>query len=146
MKSTIIIFLVFLISLTAQSQLVINELDSDSDSIDDLEFVEIKSNTPNFNLDGYVIVFFNGSNSGENKSYLTFDLSGYTTDINGLLLMGSSQVSPVPQYIIPPNLIQNGADAVAIYQAAFTDFPEGTLATQTNLIDALVYDTSDRSI
>ncbi|MGO2358948.1 endonuclease [Mesonia sp.] len=143
MKSTIIIFLVFLISLTAQSQLVINELDSDSDSIDDLEFVEIKSNTPNFNLDGYVIVFFNGSNSGENKSYLTFDLSGYTTDINGLLLMGSSQVSPVPQYIIPPNLIQNGADAVAIYQAAFTDFPEGTLATQTNLIDALVYDTSD---
>lgn len=143
MKSTIIIFLVFLISLTAQSQLVINELDSDSDSIDDLEFVEIKSNTPNFNLDGYVIVFFNGSNSGGNKSYLTFDLSGYTTDINGLLLMGSSQVSPVPQYIIPPNLIQNGADAVAIYQAAFTDFPEGTLATQTNLIDALVYDTSD---
>ncbi|MDQ7917886.1 endonuclease [Mesonia sp. MT50] len=143
MKSTIIIFLVFLISLTAQSQLVINELDSDSDSIDDLEFVEIKSNTPNFNLDGYVIVFFNGSNSGGNKSYLTFDLSGYTTDINGLLLMGSSQVSPVPQYIIYPNLIQNGADAVAIYQAAFTDFPEGTLATQTNLIDALVYDTSD---
>ncbi|MDT0294966.1 endonuclease [Mesonia ostreae] len=143
MKSTITLFLLFFISLISQAQLVINELDSDSDSIDDLEFVEIKSNTPNFNLNGYVIVFFNGSNSGGNKSYLTFDLSGYTTDINGLLLMGSNQVSPVPQYIISPNLIQNGADAVAIYQADFTDFPEGTLATQTNLIDALVYDTSD---
>ena len=143
MKSIITLFLLFLISLNSQAQLVINELDSDSESIDDLEFVEIKSETPNFDLDGYIIVFFNGSNAGGNKSYLTFDLSGYTTDINGLLLMGNSQVSPVPQYLISPNLIQNGADAVGIYQADPSVFPEGTLATQTNLIDALVYDTSD---
>jgi len=143
MKYIITLIFLFFISLTSTAQLVINELDSDSDSIDDLEFVEIKSNTPNFNLNGYVLVFFNGSTSGGNTSYLTFDLSGYTTDINGLLLMGSSQVSPVPQYIISPNLIQNGADAVAIYQESLSAFPDGTLATQTNLIDALVYDTND---
>ncbi|WAC01805.1 hypothetical protein N7U66_18255 [Lacinutrix neustonica] len=40
-------------------------------------------------------------------------------------------------------MIQNGADAVAIYQGNPTDFPEGTLATETNLIDALVYSTDD---
>ncbi len=74
---------------------------------------------------------------------MAIDLDGYTTDVNGLLLIGSTLVSPFPQLIISPNLIQNGPDAVAIYQASDTDFPEGTLATQTNLIDALMYDTSD---
>ena len=52
-------------------------------------------------------------------------------------------VSPVPQYFISDNTIQNGADAVAIYQGDDTDFPEGTQATTNNLIDALVYDTND---
>ncbi len=124
-------------------QVVINELDCDTPSIDDKEFVELKSDTPNYSLDGFVVVFFNGSDSGGNKSYLAIDLDGYTTDVNGLLLIGSASVSPFPQLVISPNLIQNGADAVAIYQGSFYDFPEGTLATQTNLIDALMYDTSD---
>ena len=122
-------------------QVVINELDCDTPSIDDKEFVELKSDTPNFSLDGYVVVFFNGSTSGGNKSYLAIDLDGYSTDVNGLLLIGSTTVSPFPQLVIAPNLIQNGPDAVAIYQASDTDFPEETLATQTNLIDALAYET-----
>ncbi len=125
------------------SQIVINELDCDSPSTDDKEFVELKSDTPNYSLDGYVVVFFNGSTSGGNTSYLTIDLDGYTTDVNGLLLIGSTTVSPFPQLVIAPNLIQNGADAVAVYQGSWFDFPEGTLATQTNLVDALMYDTSD---
>ena len=126
------------------AQIVINELDSDTVSIDDQEFLELKSDTPNFPLDGYVVVFFNGSASGGNSSYLAIDLDGYATDINGLLLIGSITVSPFPQLIIAPNLIQNGADAVAIYQADDIDFPEGTLATQTNLIDALMYSSATR--
>lgn len=125
------------------AQLVINELDADTQSVDDKEFIELLSQTPNFNLDGYVLVLFNGSNSGGDSSYFTLDLSGYTTDVNGILLIGSNTVSPIPQYIVSANLIQNGADAVAIYQAEPEDFPEGTLATTENLIDALVYDTSD---
>ncbi|MBT8394503.1 MAG: T9SS type A sorting domain-containing protein [Flavobacteriaceae bacterium] len=124
-------------------QIVINELDSDTDGVDDMEFVELKSDAPNFSLDGYVVVFFNGSDSGGNSSYLAIDLDGYVTDVNGLLLIGSTTVSPFPQLIIAANRIQNGADAVAVYQADATDFPEGTLATHTNLIDALMYDTSD---
>lgn len=70
-------------------------------------------------------------------------MNGLTTDANGLVLIGSNAVSPVPQRIIADNLIQNGADAVAVYLGSVADFPDGTLATTTNLIDALAYDTSD---
>lgn len=60
-----------------------------------------------------------------------------------MLLIGSTTVVPFPQYIIPVSVIQNGADAVAIYQASLDDFPDETLATQVNLVDALVYGTND---
>ena len=43
------------------AQIVINELDCDTPSTDILEFIELKSDTPNFPLDGYVVVLFNGS-------------------------------------------------------------------------------------
>ena len=132
-----------LLSTAAIGQLVINELDCDTPGIDTMEFLELLSDTPNFPLDGYVVVFFNGSESGGNSSYFTVDLDGYQTDVNGLLLIGSNSVSPVPQFLIPENTIQNGADAVAIYQGSDTDFPEETLATIDNLVDVLIYDTSD---
>lgn len=136
--------LLLLISGFGWSQvLLINELDPDSPSIDTAEFIELKSETPNFSTDGYILVFFNGSSSGGDSSYMVIDLEGYSTDNNGLLVVGGSEVSPFPQYLIPDNVIQNGADAVGIYQASVDDFPEGTLATQTNLIDAMVYGTND---
>lgn len=134
----------FLLSLLGWSQtLIINELDPDSPSTDTAEFVELKSQTPNFSTDGYILVFFNGSTSGGDSSYMVIDLNGYVTDNNGLLVIGSEGVSPFPQVFISENVIQNGADAVGVYQASVSDFPEGTLATQTNLIDAMVYDTND---
>ena len=142
-KSILLLLLLLLLSPLAFGQIVINELDCDTPSTDDKEFLELKSDTPNFPLDGYVVVFFNGSASGMNSSYYTIDLDGYTTDINGLFLIGSNSVSPIPQYLIPVSVIQNGADAVAIYQANDYDFPDFTLATITNLIDVLIYDTSD---
>ncbi|MFD2433156.1 hypothetical protein ACFSO9_06090 [Mesonia maritima] len=140
-KITTLLLLLTVFSLHAQ--VVINELDCDTQSIDDKEFVELKSNTPNYSLDNMVLVFFNGSSSGGNESYYKIDLDGYTTDINGILLIGSNGVSPSPQLVIPANVIQNGADAVAIYQGTPSDFPDGTLATTNNLIDALVYGTGD---
>jgi endonuclease I len=121
----------------------VNEIDSDTNSVDELEFVEIKSDSPNFSLDGYIVVMFNGSTNGSDSSYLAIDLNGFQTDLNGLFLIGNSNVSPSAQIIIPNNSIQNGADAVAIYQAPISDFPNSTLATTTNLVDAIVYDTSD---
>lgn len=125
------------------SQIVINELDTDTPGTDTQEFIELKSDTPNYSLDNFVIVLFNGSESGGNSSYFTIDLNGYSTDVNGLLLIGSNDVSPIPQKLISPAVIQNGPDAVAIYTGSSLDFPEGTLATTNNLIDALMYDTND---
>lgn len=143
MKASFTLFILFFIVKLSLGQVVINELDCDTESIDDKEFIELKTDSPYASLDDYVLVFFNGSSAGGNTSYYTIDLQGYTTDINGILLIGSTDVSPIPQLLIPPNTIQNGADAVGIYYGDYTDFPDYTLATTENLIDALVYGTSD---
>jgi len=143
MNHKITLLVTLFISQLTFSQVVINELDCDSPGAETMEFLELLSETPNYPLDGFVVVFFNGSDSGGNSSYFTIDLDGYTTDINGLLLIGSNSVSPVPQYLIAENVIQNGPDAVAIYQADDFDFPEETLATIDSLIDVLMYDTND---
>ena len=141
---SIFTFLFWLAFNTFGQAVVINEIDCDTPGIDDKEFVELLSSSPNFPLDGYVLVFFNGSDNGGNTSYLALDLDGYATDINGILLIGSTTVVPFPQYIIPTNVIQNGADAVAIYRGNAEDFIEGTLAfVDATLIDVLLYDTND---
>uniref|UniRef100_UPI0037C06C28 endonuclease n=1 Tax=Flavobacterium sp. TaxID=239 RepID=UPI0037C06C28 len=143
-----VLLLTLVYSFTGFSQIiVINEIDSDTPSIDTKEFVELKTSVPNFSLDGYVLVCFNGNpDSGSNtalKSYYTMSLNGLSTDANGIVLIGSNDVAPAPARTFGDNLLQNGADAVAIYSGTFEDFPDGTLATTTNLIHALAYDTSD---
>ncbi|MBQ4821142.1 endonuclease [Aquimarina sp. MMG016] len=143
MKKSFILCILSLFCGLSYGQVVINELDSDTPSTDDLEIVELKSDSPGFSMDGYVLVFFNGSTSGGDASYFALDLDGLSTDVNGILLIGSNAVSPVPEFILFDSTIQNGADAVALYLGNDTDFPDGTLATTTNLVDALVYDTSD---
>lgn len=144
MKTYYLVLLTFFISAMSIGQVVvINEVDSNTPSTDDKEIIELKSSTPNFSLTGYVLVLFNGSDNGGDSSYFTLDLDGFATDINGIFMLGSNGVSPVPDYILFDNAVQNGADAVAIYLGDDTDFPDGTLATSTNLIDALAYDTND---
>lgn len=143
MKKITFIVLLLISGFSWSQILVINELDADTPSIDTHEFIELKSATPNFSTDGYILVFFNGSSSGGDASYFVYDLNGLTTDINGLLVVGSANVSPFPQSLMAENVIQNGPDAVGIYQASINDFPEETVASQTNLIDAMVYGTND---
>jgi hypothetical protein len=135
--------LFLLISSISSAQLVINEFDSDTPSTNDKQFIELKSATPSFSLDGYVLVLFNGTGSQANLSYYALDLDGITTDLNGLALIGNSLVSPVPAELITDSTFQNGPDGAAIYLGNATDFPAGTTATTTNLIDALLYDTND---
>ncbi|WP_338378229.1 endonuclease [uncultured Flavobacterium sp.] len=125
------------------SQVVINELDADTPSTDTLEFLELKSTTPNFSLDGYVLVFYNGFTSGTGTlSYNSIDLDGYSTDINGIFLLGNSLLSPSPALVIPNSTIQNGPDLVALYLGNASDFPLDTPATATNVVDALAYSNS----
>ena len=140
--STFFLFFFFISS----AQVVINEIDADNPGNDIYEFVELKSSTPNFPLDGYVLVFFFFFNS---SSYYTFDLDGFVTDINGIIHFGNVAVSPAAVGIIPNNKIQNGPDVVALYLGNGSDFPyttsTGTLATLTNLIDAVAYSNSSSS-
>jgi hypothetical protein len=142
MMKKITLLLALLMVGTSFGQIVINELDADQTSTDTEEFIELLSATPNFNLDGYIVVLFNG-NIADNLSYTTVDLSGFTTDAEGYLIIGSDAVTGVDIALGADNTIQNGADAIAIYQDDAANFPNGTPPTTTNLIDALVYGTSD---
>jgi len=143
MKNFFYMLFVILIHQQLISQVRINELECDTPGLDLKEFIELKTETPNTSLDDYVLVFFNGSFAGDDSSYFSLNLDGVISDENGLVLIGSSTMTPFPQLLIPFNAIQNGADAIAIYYGDASDFPEGTKATTTHLIDALVYDTND---
>ena len=139
MKKIAILFL-FILSEFVNAQVVINEIDSDTAGADALEFIELKSTTPNFSLNGYVVVFYNGTGTGTGSlSYLALDLDGYFTDANGILVIGNAAVSPAPAVVIANNSIQNGPDAVALYLDNAINFPLNTVATATNAINAVAY-------
>jgi len=139
----LISIIIFLKVLSLDAQVIINELDVDTPSTDTMEFIELLTDTPEQPLDDYVLVLFNGSTSGGDSSYLALDLDGFVTDVNGIFVLGGPEVSPVGDFLLFENTFQNGADAVAIYQGSSNDFPDQTLATSVNLIDALAYDTND---
>jgi len=121
--------------------LLINEVDADTAGTDILEFVELyDGGVGSSSLDGFVVVFYNGSSD---TSYSAFDLDGYTTDASGYFILGNAAVSPSPAIVFPSNGLQNGADAVAIYEGDAADFPSATPLTTTGLVDAIVYDTND---
>jgi hypothetical protein len=118
--------------------LLINEVDSDQTATDMAEFVEIVTGVPGVSLAGYSLVFWNGNGD---VSYMVLNLNG-VTDANGMLLVGSSVMMPMPTIPLAGNsVVQNGQDAVGVYQAPTADFPNGTVVTAANLIDVLVYDT-----
>ncbi|MCT4645487.1 MAG: endonuclease [Carboxylicivirga sp.] len=125
-----------------QAQIVINEVDADTPGTDTNEFIELKTTTANMALDGYVVVLFNGS---DDKSYQSFDLDGYTSDANGLFVLGTGSVVPSPDLVFSKtsNMVQNGPDAVAVYSDNASDFANDTPITKSGLLDVLIYDTSD---
>ena len=141
---------------TSSAAIIINEIDSDSvntPSTDHAEFIELYSTTGGVeSLDGLVLVLFNGNGD---VAYAALDLDGFSTDANGFfwtasntpIYAGADNTSflnnPANAGGAPGNLLQNGADAVAIYTGNATDFADGTPATTTNLLDAIVYDTND---
>ncbi|MCH8533805.1 MAG: endonuclease [Flavobacteriaceae bacterium] len=135
----VLLSVALLFTFTIHAQIIINEVDADTPGVDTKEFVELKTENPFTSLDGYVLVHFNGSNFGSNQVWWTFDLDGYQTDVNGLFTIGGPELTPVPNAYMPINTILNGNAALGVYSGSSSDFPEGTLATTSNLIDALVY-------
>src|SRR5262249_18136900 len=125
---------------TPATNVIINELDSDTPGVDDAEFIELYGGgVGNTSLDGLVLVLFDGSS---NTSYNAFDLTGRSTDANGYFVIGDAIV-PGVDFVVGFGFLQNGEDAVALYAGSAADFPFGTPLTTTNLRDAVAYDTSD---
>ncbi len=119
--------------------LVINEIDVDTAGIDSMEFVELyDGGIGGLPLDGLTVVFYNGVSD---SSYSAYGLDGYTTDANGFFVLGNSATNP--DLTFNDNSLQNGADAVAIYLASESDFPNGSAVRVNGLLDAIVYDTDD---
>ena len=71
--------------------------------------------------------------------------TGYTTDANGYFVLGNPGVPNAGLTFDPGQfgLLQNGPDAVALYVGHASDFPNGTVVTTNNLLDAVVYGTDD---
>lgn len=145
MKTKLFFLLFIVFSSVSFAQVVINEIDPDTPSTDQKEFIELHSATPNFSLNGYVLVMYNATSTAPYSgtlSYNAIDLDGYTTDINGNFLIGNVQVIPAPALSMLDATLQNGPDAIALYLANGSDFPLNTPATSTNLVDAIAYSNS----
>ncbi|CAI8221993.1 MAG: Uncharacterised protein [Flavobacteriaceae bacterium] len=127
-------------SLSIAQSIKIVEIDADQTSTDDMEFLEIRTQSANQSLNGYTVVFYNGS---DNESYRTVDLTGFSSDSNGYFIIGSDLFPGADITMGPDNTIQNGADAIAIYNAPAANFPDDTPVTSSGLVDAVVYGTSD---
>jgi predicted extracellular nuclease len=124
--------------------IVINEVDADTPGADDIaEFVELyDGGAGDTSLDGLVLVFYNGSGD---LTYGSVDLDGMTTDGDGYaVICGEVDATFLPNCDLDsPVVIQNGPDAVALYQGNASDFPGNRAITTDGLVDALVHDTDD---
>jgi len=143
MKKILLLLLVCVSNVIAAqlADVRINEVDQDQPGTDTTEFVELFG-APNTPLDGLVLVFFNGAGDA---SYDVYDLTGKTTDESGFFLLGSQQMAGVDDTLTynAQGSIQNGQDAIALYLGTAADWPNGTLVTSANLVDAMVYSSGD---
>lgn len=126
------------VCIPAGGVLVINEIDADTaTAADTVEFIELyDGGLGNTSLDGMVVVFIDGA---DDTVYRAFQLDQFTTNAAGFFVIGSGDVVPAVDFQIPTNLLQNGTDAVALYQGMEADFTPGLAATADNLFDAVVY-------
>ena len=125
---------------TTSGAIVINEIDSDTTNTpenDAFEFLELYSTTGGVeSLNNLTVVYFNGGNAN-NRSYAVFDLDGLSTGASGFFTLGDAANFPanVIDLTVANDILQNGADAVAIYSG---DFALQQNPTTTNLLDAVV--------
>ncbi|PKP18940.1 MAG: hypothetical protein CVU05_12480 [Bacteroidetes bacterium HGW-Bacteroidetes-21] len=135
--STITFYKVDTIAINFIDFLVINEVDADQAGSDVREFIELyDGGTGNYSLDGYCIVLYNGNTD---VVYNAWGLSGHSTNANGYFVMGTTAVASATLNF-PGNTIQNGEDAIALYEGSVASFPAGTAIHKNGLIDAVIYD------
>jgi len=119
----------------------ISDFDASQEGEDTSEFVELtNTGTDPIALGGCSMVFFDGADS---KSYMAADLGG-TADAGGTFTLGNPTVEGVDQ-VFSEGTFQDGPDAMALYKAPASDFPDDTPVT-TNLesrLSAVVYVSDD---
>ncbi len=135
--------LVVAMGANAPAAFVINEVDSDTPGSDALEFIELKGN-PNESANGLILVLYDGAATGGPKSYRTIDLAGLTANADGYILIADNNVPNADLYLAN-GFVQNGEDAVGLYQDLATNFPNGTSPVTANLIDLLVYEANTQT-
>ncbi|XP_046702959.1 uncharacterized protein si:ch211-183d21.1 isoform X2 [Silurus meridionalis] len=119
------------------SCLIISEVNADNPALDTQEFVELFSlSGGSTSLNGYTLVFYNGNG---NVAYRVVNLSGHSTDERGFFLIGSAELQPPPAIQLPPNSVQNGPDAIALYGPSWVPVAEKGNVSAIGLLDALVY-------
>ena len=132
----------FGMSAFAQTTVVINEVNADNPGgTDSREFIELYG-TPNGSLNGYTLVLCGGSTI---TYYYAIDLSAYSLDQFGFFVAGNALATNV-DLVFANALLQHGPDAVALYFAPITNFPNGGAISSNNLVDAAVYGTGDAPI
>ncbi|KAM8877822.1 uncharacterized protein ACB058_003510 [Synchiropus picturatus] len=121
------------------SDFLINELNTDSPgAAEDAEYIELwHPSGRRVSLQGIWILLFSAHN---NKPYREISLSGHFTTSRGYFLLGSDRLVPAPSLRLPPNTIQNGPDAVALYRSPFgpPSVTQRGIPTK-GLLDAVVY-------
>ncbi len=130
---------VLLYSNIAFAAIFINEVDANQAGLDNAEFVELyDGGVGETSLDGHLLVFFNGNSD---TAYLVLNLDGESTDEAGFYVVGNAGVRVRPDRIIPDNSIQNGADAIALYDASAAGYLPGEpfQVTNSGLLAAVVY-------
>ncbi|XP_061087194.1 uncharacterized protein si:ch211-183d21.1 isoform X1 [Conger conger] len=122
-----------------QNDFVLSEVNADTPGAgEDMEFIEIwHPSGRRMSLEGVWLLLFNGHNS---KPYWKTSLTGHFTNAQGYFLLGSDKVTPTPSISLPPNTVQNGPDAVALYRSPYGSplATEATIPTR-GLLDAIVY-------
>ncbi|XP_022046549.1 uncharacterized protein si:ch211-183d21.1 isoform X3 [Acanthochromis polyacanthus] len=121
------------------SDFLINELNTDTPgAAEDGEYIELwHPSGRRVSLQGIWILLFSAHN---NKPYREISLSGHFTTSKGYFLLGSDRLVPAPSLRLPPNTIQNGPDAVALYRSPFGPPSAAQRGIPTKgLLDAVVY-------
>ncbi|XP_062415990.1 uncharacterized protein si:ch211-183d21.1 isoform X1 [Pungitius pungitius] len=121
------------------SDFLINELNTDTPgAAEDGEYIELwHPSGRRVSLQGVWILLFSAHN---NRPYREISLSGHFTTSKGYFLLGSDRLVPAPSLRLPPNTIQNGPDAVALYRSPYGPPSAAHRGIPTlGLLDAVVY-------
>ena len=137
-----ILFAVFASHISISQTIVINEINADSPSSTETEeFIELFG-PANASLNGYTLAFCEGT---DQTYYYTINLNNQSLDANGFFVVGTIGM-PNVGLTFPVNTVQNGYDAIALYNGPSNLYNVGNNVVTTNLVDVAVYETSDANI